>query len=1290
MSTMWPFFNSATPNTNIMDILADIEARTQAASAGRAAAMAAANATNALSSSKNPKSPRLKPQPQSILISSQAEPTKLLNTLNSQPDLASTASLSPHIAYSPGTSSQFGVTASELLHSIKQVNEDAITGTSTNSDVISLTSSTTMLHQNDDADSKNLLIDDIIIDNCKDSYLSIFKSFTPIPLEVASHGTTDVPIKFGSHIGHPVKLLNLLLDQQNLLDELNHPKNFNPQKSNTNQKQSKLTTYISSPEVISILIEYILVGFYLSKIIREIKLSNLEGNQSNYDDAVMINGNVSWVNQLELKWMINSDMLDFIWNHDILKEVDDPIDERDNNNNKNSNNTNVEEHRVNDVFDEHPTSGNIGFHDIKSAPSSSSSNTNSTTFNTSSNSFPSLSLLVRALSRSNIASELLVLPSTGIEQSLIQNTSQISRLWRGVLNCKNSWVSGRLDDEHDQYHHKHQKNSSNDDSKDNDEDVYDDNISVSSTDSQKLIEMERENQYDTLRDTIELVLFNNFLKLLDDLTSISAHSMMNFLRFEQTTADEEGELVTKFMTDQLINHLSHSPTMCDLLIRSISLDKPYASTGLIDLLNEQNFIQRVLTCCKEFTNDHLVQDCLCGVLNGIVGISSNVGFWDESNGGNVSNGDEQTNDNPNLNNPNIGPNDLTRNLVSKECIELMIDIIVEGGKYGLVTVVSVVIEVIRKNNSDYDEFEWINSVSFLDSDAADNNTSTTTTTNHHHQDEEDQGENGNDNDNEPLGDDEKRLPSSRDPIYLGTLLKVFSNHLSRIVKRYLSKDYYDHVFTFGSLFKEEEEDDDSSNNYKIPSSIGNPVEALGYERFKIMELLAELLHCSNMMLMNKKIELDFLLWKREKLRHQDVLADLLDDAFGSTIGGEEKIDNLSKSLKNLSTTGGDESSLSIYESYLPTEFNLSIGNYFKYQLMKTNTVPLITLKIFRFPWNNFMHNVVFDLIQQIFNGRLANWDEDRAVNQVETIWDDNLSLNKNLIWSLFGEYDTYENLFETISHNSNQDDYICPNDEFPGFFNLPAFIIFLFNKSNELNEKNNFNYGYMGHLTLIAEEIHKFQNYVENFGLTKSENAFGLKREENDSESAVWWKSSYFVFEELWETIFNGGNEFTIQDLNVIESDAKLKQKYDFQLWLNFVETDLKEISSMYNKVLGNPNELESEQEAISSHNLSDDNSSTKSQNYFDPSDISDGDEEEEGDEDGNETEVNDGHLGLSRNDVLKNMPLEPQPRVEGAIILDNGDDENFRNGVNKDNSDAYYEKEEEEEEDDDDDDNIK
>ena len=74
----------------------------------------------------------------------------------------------------------------------------------------------------------------------------------------------------------------------------------------------------------------------------------------------------------------------------------------------------------------------------------------------------------------------------------------------------------------------------------------------------------------------------------------------------------------------------------------------------------------------------------------------------------------------------IGPNELTRQLVSKPCVEQLIKYMLGGGN-ALTVGVGIVIEVIRKNNSDYDP----------DTTA-----------------------------------EASTRPSSRDPIYLGTLLRI--------------------------------------------------------------------------------------------------------------------------------------------------------------------------------------------------------------------------------------------------------------------------------------------------------------------------------------------------------------------------------------------------------------------------------------------------------------------------------------------------------------------------------------
>lgn len=99
--------------------------------------------------------------------------------------------------------------------------------------------------------------------------------------------------------------------------------------------------------------------------------------------------------------------------------------------------------------------------------------------------------------------------------------------------------------------------------------------------------------------------------------------------------------------------------------------------------------------------------------------------------------------------------------------------------------VGIVIEVIRKNNSDYDP---------------------------------------------DMGADEGSTPSCRDPIYLGTLLRLFAGHVPEFMRLIM------HAPT---------------TRQDIHSTFGHKIEPLGFDRFKTCELMAELLHCSNMGLMNE-------------------------------------------------------------------------------------------------------------------------------------------------------------------------------------------------------------------------------------------------------------------------------------------------------------------------------------------------------------------------------------------------------------------------------------------------------
>ena len=85
-------------------------------------------------------------------------------------------------------------------------------------------------------------------------------------------------------------------------------------------------------------------------------------------------------------------------------------------------------------------------------------------------------------------------------------------------------------------------------------------------------------------------------------------------------------------------------------------------------------------------------------------------------------------------------------------------------------------------------------------------------------------------------------PTSSDPIYLGTLLRYFAKYVPDFMNLILSPT---HTVPNG----------DSTITIKrkeLSVAFGAKIEPLGFDRFKTCELMAELLHCSNMGLLNEK------------------------------------------------------------------------------------------------------------------------------------------------------------------------------------------------------------------------------------------------------------------------------------------------------------------------------------------------------------------------------------------------------------------------------------------------------
>jgi SIT4-associating protein SAP185/190 len=160
--------------------------------------------------------------------------------------------------------------------------------------------------------------------------------------------------------------------------------------------------------------------------------------------------------------------------------------------------------------------------------------------------------------------------------------------------------------------------------------------------------------------------------------------------------------------------------------------------------------------------------------------------------------------------------------------------------------VGIVIEVIRKNNSDYDP---------------------------------------------DVGADSNMAPSSRDPIYLGTLLRMFAKHVPDFMALILSPDH-----TIGG--------DDGPVTIKrreLSAAFGGKVEPLGFDRFKTCELMAELLHCSNMGLLNER-------GSEEYVRARDAERERLKAEGKLTVSGDRfnlDSDDLTMKSSNTSRLGSN-------------------------------------------------------------------------------------------------------------------------------------------------------------------------------------------------------------------------------------------------------------------------------------------------------------------------------------------------------------------------------------------------
>ncbi|KAF2853192.1 Sit4-associated protein-like protein [Plenodomus tracheiphilus IPT5] len=250
-----------------------------------------------------------------------------------------------------------------------------------------------------------------------------------------------------------------------------------------------------------------------------------------------------------------------------------------------------------------------------------------------------------------------------------------------------------------------------------------------------------------------------------------------FTKVNESLLDRKMEEMLDFfksldnVVTDMLQHVD-CPVIMDLLLKIISLEKSEGGQGIVDWLQQQNLIPRLIAFLGPDQSTS-TQTSAGDFLKAIITISANATTQDQSV---------------------IGPNELTRQLVSDTCLKQLIDFMLRGGN-PLTVGVGIIIEVIRKNNSDYDLENQIGPV-----------------------------------------------PKNSDPIYLGTLLREFANHIPQFME----------LVNSSSQIITQTDGSTTTKKRELKTAFGEKIEPLGFDRFKTCELMAELLHCSNMALLNER------------------------------------------------------------------------------------------------------------------------------------------------------------------------------------------------------------------------------------------------------------------------------------------------------------------------------------------------------------------------------------------------------------------------------------------------------
>ena len=152
-----------------------------------------------------------------------------------------------------------------------------------------------------------------------------------------------------------------------------------------------------------------------------------------------------------------------------------------------------------------------------------------------------------------------------------------------------------------------------------------------------------------------------------------------------------------------------------------------------------------------------------------------------------------------------------------------------------------------------------------------------------------------------------------------------------------------------------------------------------------------------------------------------------------------------------------------------------VGDFLKINFIENRVVPTILEFFFRFPWNNFLHNVVYDIIQQVFNGSMTRgYNRNLAISLFSPPPVPNASSIKSPSQSATTSPRRTSGTQASIASRRTSGQSIL-NTTTPTTPITNAIIAGSARSlASQQSTRHPMRLGYMGHLTLIAEEVVKF------------------------------------------------------------------------------------------------------------------------------------------------------------------------------------------------------------------------